>query len=161
MLFPCILRQRALRVGATRCPQWHSYFMPCSAILHLMALAHGIFPGGHGEDLSRLGVVQLISQRGRGGDCLRVSSDDGCLVVLATGQREELLQLPLQGLECGPVILVLLPAFKHNFVECRGTGGWTRHAVAMLHLVKHLGIRHACKTRYWWGRVIRGARDTV
>lgn len=38
-------------------------------------------------------------------------------------QVEEVLQLPLQGLECGSILFVLLPAVHHNVIHDFGAVG--------------------------------------
>ena len=71
-------------------------------------------------------------------------SHDARLIILASAQREELLQFPLQRLERRSLVLVALPALVHDVVErLRAARGWG-HAVAVLHLVKDLGVCHAC-----------------
>lgn len=65
------------------------------------------------------------------------------LLVLAALHGEEVLQLPLQRLEGGPLDGVLVPALEHDLVERGRATGRTRHAVAVVHLVQHLGVGHA------------------
>ena len=65
---------------------------------------------------------------------------DRRLIIFAAGKCEELFQLPLQGLESGPLILVFLPALEHDVVQGLRRALWTRHSVTMLHLMQHLSI---------------------
>jgi hypothetical protein len=59
----------------------------------------------------------------------------GRLLVLGVVHGEEVFELPLQGLERGPLQRVLVPALQHDVVQRGRAVGWARHAVPMLHLV--------------------------
>jgi hypothetical protein len=67
------------------------------------------------------------------------------LFVLGALHGEEVFQLPLQRFERRPLHRVLVPALEHDVVQRSRTARRTRHSVAVLHLVQHLGICHACK----------------
>lgn len=68
-------------------------------------------------------------------------------VVVGGGyiQVEVVLQLPLQGLECGPVLLVLLPAVYHYVIHDFGAAGGARHSVALGNPLDDLVVRHGWK----------------
>lgn len=55
---------------------------------------------------------------------------------------EEVFQLPLQGLERGPVLFILLPAVYHDVVHDFGAVGGARHPVALRNLLDHLVVAH-------------------
>jgi hypothetical protein len=67
------------------------------------------------------------------------------LFVLGALHGEEVFQLPLQRLKRRPLHRVLVPALEHDVVQRSRTTGRTRHSVAVLHLVQHLGICHTCE----------------
>ncbi len=60
---------------------------------------------------------------------------------------KEFLQLPLQGLECGPILFVLLPAVHHNVIHNFGADGGAWHPVALGNLLDHLVVRHGWKNQ--------------
>ena len=57
-------------------------------------------------------------------------------------REEELLELPLQGLEGGPLLRLLVPALEHNLVQLLRAVGEPLHAVAVADLFQHLAVRH-------------------
>lgn len=54
------------------------------------------------------------------------------------------LQLPLQRLKGGPLMLVLLPAVRHDVVNHLLTVGWAGHPVAQRDSLHHLVVAHGC-----------------
>lgn len=59
---------------------------------------------------------------------------------------KKVLQLPLQGLECGPVLLFLLPAVYHHVIHDFMAVGGTWHPVALWDPLDHLQICHGYNT---------------
>lgn len=55
------------------------------------------------------------------------------------------LQLPLQGLERGTILFVLLPALHHDVMHDFGAGGGAGHPVALENPLDHLVVRHSWK----------------
>lgn len=55
---------------------------------------------------------------------------------------KEVLQLPLEGLESGPVLFFLLPAVSHNIIHDLGTAWWASHPVPSWNLLDHLVVAH-------------------
>lgn len=86
-------------------------------------------------------VRVLDSVRRQGGP----GSVGGRLLVLGVVHGEEVLELPLQRLEGGPLERVLVPALQHDLVQRGGAARRARHAVPVFHLVQHFCVRHACK----------------
>ena len=78
--------------------------------------------------MMRVCVLSVGRQGGPG-------SVGGCLLVLGVVHGEEVLELPLQGLEGGSLERILVPALEHDLVQRRGTVLWARHAVAVLYLM--------------------------
>lgn len=60
-------------------------------------------------------------------------------------QVEEVLQLPLQSLECGPLVCVLLPAVHHEVIHDFGAARRAWHPVALWKLLDHLVVCHGWK----------------
>lgn len=60
-------------------------------------------------------------------------------------QIEVVLQLPLQGFECGPILFILLPAVHHDVIHDFGAtwGAW--HPVALGNPLNHLVVGHGWK----------------
>lgn len=85
--------------------------------------------------------VWSVGRQGRPG------SVGGRLLVLGVVHGEEVLELPLEGLEGGSLQRVLVPALEHDLVEGRWAVLRTRHAVSVLHLVEDFGVCHAWKKR--------------
>lgn len=84
-----------------------------------------------------MSVCVTVGRQGRPG------SVGGRLLVLRVVHGEEVLQLPLEGLEGRPLQRVLVPALDHDLVEGRRTILWARHAVAVFHLMQHFSVCHA------------------
>lgn len=92
--------------------------------------------------------------------CPLLSTCASLLSVLVTAgvvvggyvQVKEVLQLPLQGLECGPILFLLLPAVHHNVIHDFGAAGGARHPVALGKLLDHLVVRHGWKNQ---GRTLK------
>lgn len=61
---------------------------------------------------------------------------------------KKVLQLPLQGLECGPVLLLLLPAVHHYVIHDFVAVGGTWHPVAQWDPLDHLQICHGYNTEH-------------
>lgn len=55
---------------------------------------------------------------------------------------KKVLQLPLQGLKCGPVLFLLLPAVNHDVIQDFRAAGRTWHPVAQRDLLDHLQVCH-------------------
>lgn len=68
-------------------------------------------------------------------------------LVLGLRGGEVVFQEALQVLEGGPLFRVLFPAVDHELVERDGAVLRAGHPVAALHLLQHLPVVHACKTR--------------
>lgn len=80
-----------------------------------------------------------VSVRRQGGP----GSVSGRLLILRIVHGEEVLELPLQGLERGSLQRVLVPAFEHDVVESGRAILRTRHAIPVFHLVKDFSVCHA------------------
>lgn len=81
--------------------------------------------------------------------CVKMSLSLFWALLITTGvviwghvQVKEVLQLPLQGLERGSVLFLLLPAVRHNVVEDSGAVRGARHPVAHKDLLHHLLVGH-------------------
>ena len=58
-----------------------------------------------------------------------------CLFIFRSFKIEELFQFPLQSFKGGSAERILVPAFKHDFIQCRRASRWSRHSVSMFHLM--------------------------
>lgn len=58
---------------------------------------------------------------------------------------KKVLQFPLQGLECGPVLFFLLPAVHHYVIHDFRAVGRTWHPVAQRNTLDHLQVCHSYK----------------
>ena len=92
--------------------------------------------------LDNVGAVGSLCSMQRGSQS---SHGHRWLAIFARGQHKELLELPLQRLKSWPLHLVLGPALQHDLVEGARAAGWTRHPIAVLHLVQNLRVGHPCQ----------------
>ena len=92
--------------------------------------------------LDNVGAVGSLCSTQRGSQS---SHGHRWLAIFARGQHKELLELPLQRLKRWPLHLVLGPALQHDLVEGARAAGWTRHPIAVLHLVQNLRVGHPCQ----------------
>lgn len=60
-------------------------------------------------------------------------------------QIEVVLQLPLQGFECGPILFILLPAVHHDVIHDFGAAWGAWHPVALGNPLNHLVVGHGWK----------------
>lgn len=68
-----------------------------------------------------------------------------CVVVGGHIQIKVVLQLPLQGLECGPILFALLPAVHHDVIHDFGAAWGAWHPVALGNPLNHLVVGHGWK----------------
>ena len=64
------------------------------------------------------------------------------IIIRGHIQVKEVLQLPLQGFEGGSVVLIVLPAVRHDLIHHLGTVWWAGHPVTRGHTLDHLVVGH-------------------
>lgn len=62
--------------------------------------------------------------------------------VVALVHGEEVLELPLEGLEGGSTHWIFVPTLEHDLVECWIAVGRHWHTVAVLNLTEDFGVGH-------------------
>lgn len=83
------------------------------------------------------------------------------IIIRCYIQVKEVLQLPLQGLKCGPILFILRPAVHHHVIHDLGAAGRGWHSVTMGNFLDHLEVRHGWKNNGQSLRLIKQETMTL